>query len=404
MTTTYRNRKQAGTKVGGQFATTPRPGEIELNQPLRLNESSSSPKKPTVSEKVTIKVSGAGQAAIRQQNGLWVNPSFLADKDMRTIAGYDFRSRKGCKEATQLVVTELLNDGVISSSPDKVKEVCREVSSTGHNTTGWTMWPNTGAAASTLHYSRITAGDMQLITDTWEDHRVMAACKTYQYLHEGSINRNDPHFRRNVEQKVGELVFKAGSILAQHADPWRSLEKRLRNPKHVGKMSDHDPIGGQSGSRLVWLAEQRLEGTETTFLEVAARDALLLNDKSWEVRGKMINTDPFAGDALVNMVTFVAANPGTSRETLEACQRAAQEMKSDGHDWKQRADEYLRDLDSMSASIRTRTFGQLAGMIQLGVERNHIGKRMADRVRDHRPQDESRGSCKRDMCLFDMAT
>ena len=404
MTTTYRNRKQAGTKVGGQFATTPRPGEMELNQPLRLNESSGSPKKPTVSEKVTIKVSGAGQAAIRQQDGLWVNPSFLADKDMRTIAGYDFRSRKGCREATQLVVTDLLNDGVISSAPHKVKEVCQEVASTGHNTTGWTMWPNTGAAANTLHYSRITSGDMQLITDTWEDHRVMAACKTYQCLHEGSFNRYDPSFRSEVEKKIGELVFKAGSLLDQHSDPWVSLEDRLRNSKHVSKVSDHDPIGGQGGSRLVWLAEQRLKDTGDTFLEVAARNEPLLQHRSWEVRGKMINSDPFARDALANMVTFVAANPGTSRETLEVCRQAASVMKADGRDWAKSADEHLRGLDSMSAYNRTRAFGQLAGMIQLGIERDRIGKRMADRVRDHKPQDESRGSCRRDVYLFDMAT
>ena len=404
MTTTHRNRKQAGTKVGGQFATTPRPGEMELNQPLRLNESSGSPKKPTVSEKVTIKVSGAGQAAIRQQDGSWVNPSFLADKDMRTIAGYDFRSRKGCKEATQLIVTDLLNDGVISSAPHKVKEVCREVASTGHNTTGWTMWPNTGAAASTLHYSQITAGDMQLITDTWEDHRVMAACKTYQYLHEGSGNRNDPFFRRNVEQKVGELVFKAGSLLAQNGAPWMSLEDRLCNTERASESSDRDPVGGRNGSLLVWLAEQRLEDTENTFLEVAARDALLLNEKSWEVRGRMINTDPFNRDALANMVTFVAANPETSRETLEACQRAAQEMKSDGHDWTQRADEYLRGLDSPFPSDRTRAFGQLAGMIQLGIEKRHIGKWLGDKLRVHGTQEKSLGERRRDALLFDMAT
>ena len=396
----HRNRKPAGVSDGGQFAETAHPGEVSLSQPLRLNESSPASKKPVPTQKVTVKVSGAGQATLKYRDGKWVNPSFLGDKDMRTIACYNFKKRKGCKEATQQVVTDMLNEGAISTIQYGVKAVCQEIATTGHNTTGWSSWPNTGAGASTLHYNH---GTLVLTADGWNSNRVIAACKTYQYLHEGTINSSDPRSRGEVEKKIGELVFKAGSLIDQHQAPWATLEDRLRNAKHVSEVSDYDSIGGEGGTKLTGIAECRLADTDQTFLEIAALKEPLIRNRRWQVSGKGIRAEQFTEDCLMNMVCFVAANPTTSKETLETCQRVAEEMKKNGHDWIEAKQRLLDDLRSIDPMKNTRAFGVLAGMIRLGIERRQIGEHLSALLGNQSRHQAPSAERKRHLHLCDMA-
>ena len=399
METTYRNRKSAGTRVGGQFTETPRPEDAALSANLRLSDQNGSEEapRPTVDPKakVVVKVARGGQVTLKPVDGRWISPTFLSNPDMRMMARWNPTDRKGCREVSQLVVLDLLDKGVIPPEQEVVSAVCKEVALAGRIASMW--WPKfkrTDGATGLYHTGGYYDDKMWLSTDTWTPGRVLGAAKTYCYVYEGHQNNPDEHTdtAESARRGAARMIHKAGTLLELYPETRCLLAREIHDDLDGSQSLTDDER--MKGKLVVELANHKMEPDGESFLRLGADRAHEMapaeGDTSWRWDSPV---PPFRPDSVRHVVEYVAAHPSTPPDLLEECREISYENGwiSDKNDWKKGFEgPYAFDFaDLLSCGLhqRDQAVVRLTGRIRMGPP-EHVA-RLIDDLEDYQSRHEA---------------